>query len=245
MNDDYGPAKPADIAAAESILPHLAKALDVTRPATIAREQRDNLAESINHLNVGICILDQRRRTIFRNIEFDRQLDRYDSFRVDRDGRLALNPDRFDRTIIDLFDHHGHHGKYGARPRKEAIASSINDDGEFALCVEVIPLRRADEFGEMHLDGHVIYSLDTSQSYDLRARMISDLYGLSRSETEILTLMAEGLTNPEISDRRTKSIHTVNSQVKSVLAKTQAANRTQLIRLATNLSVGFPRKEAD
>ena len=51
--------------------------------------------------------------------------------------------------------------------------------------------------------------------------------------------MAEGMTNREISDRREKSVETINTQTKSILAKTMSANRTQLIRLATNLSANF------
>jgi DNA-binding CsgD family transcriptional regulator len=50
---------------------------------------------------------------------------------------------------------------------------------------------------------------------------------------------SEGLTNVQISERRSKSVETINSQVKSILDKTQTANRTQAIRLATNITSSF------
>ena len=68
------------------------------------------------------------------------------------------------------------------------------------------------------------------------------------AEASVLKLMADGLTNPQISDERDRSLETINSQVKSVLEKTGSANRTQAIRLAVNVSSSFlvspPRKEA-
>ena len=236
---DYGPPQRADIAAAEAVLPHLAKALDVSRPATQAQAMSASIAKSIDHLNVGVCILDKKHRVVFRNIEFARQVSRYDAFKQEMNGTLVFNADRFDRSIVNLMTHHRNHGKFGARPRKEAVATAIDPSGQFALCVEIAPLRRACEFDEIGLDGHIIYSLDTSQSFDVRTAMIAEMFKLTKSEAEILQLMAEGLTNTQISDRRSKSIHTVNSQVKAVLSKTKTANRMQLIRLATNLSAGF------
>ena len=57
--------------------------------------------------------------------------------------------------------------------------------------------------------------------------------------TSLHGLLAEGLTNRQISDRRNRSVETINSQVKSLLAKADCANRTQLIRRATTIGCRF------
>jgi DNA-binding NarL/FixJ family response regulator len=74
---------------------------------------------------------------------------------------------------------------------------------------------------------------------DINAPLVTRLFELTGAETDVLALMAEGLTNREISERRSTSITTVNSQTKAILSKTTTANRTQLVRLVTNLSANF------
>lgn len=55
---------------------------------------------------------------------------------------------------------------------------------------------------------------------------------VTRREKEVLELLAEGLTNQEIAQRLYLSVNTVDSHRKSLLAKMQARNTAELIRLA-------------
>ncbi len=236
---DHGPVTPEDLALAAMITPHLAKAINLARPTLQKQAYAQSITNAIDTLNVGICILDGQTRVAYKNAEFNRQLEAYDAMRVTPQGQLIFDPKRFDQPVDALFGHYSNHGKFGARPRKEAIASALPNDPTFALCIEVAPLKRAAEFGEKALDGHIVYSLDTSLSYDVRTDVMKQLFNLTKSEASIVELLADGLTNQQISEMRNKSIHTVNTQVKSVLSKTNASNRTQLIRLATNLSMNF------
>lgn len=233
---DHGPVTDLDRARARQVMPHLAKAISVSRPNREAAAQFGSIVGAVENLMIGVAILDASGRVVFRNREFDRQVDVHRAFKIGGDGKLAFDPDRFDRSIKQLLGGVDNHGKFGARPRKEAVASAIGEDDTFALCVEIAPLRRAEEFGEANLGGHIVYSLDTSQPFKLRSGVLEDLFELTTSEAGIVSLMAEGLTNTQISEVRNRSIHTVNSQVKSVLAKARTANRTQLIRLVTNLN---------
>ena len=240
---NHGVVKDEDRAAAAVLMPHLAKAISLARPANQLQRRYESIARAVDNLNVGVAILDFEKRVVFRNGEFDRQMAEYRAFRVGNDGRLAFSQDRFDRSVVDLLGDARRHGQYGARPRKEAVATVLDDEETFALCVEIAPLPTADDFGETSLDGHIVYSLDTSQSYAVRTDTMRDLFDLTRSEAEVVELLAEGLTNQQISEKRTKSIHTINTQVKSILSKTRTANRTQLIRLATNLSTALTGKD--
>jgi len=233
---DHGVVRPEDCAAAEILMPHLAKAISLARPANAAQRKYNSIASAVDQLNIGVAVLDHENRVVFRNEEFNRQVDAYKAFRIGNDGRLAFSQDRFDRSVQELLGNLGNHGNYGARPRKEAVATTLDEDEAFALCVEIAPLPSAEEFGETALDGHIVYSLDTSQSYKVRTDPLKKLFDLTRSEAEVVGLLADGLTNQQISEARTKSVHTINTQVKSILSKTRTANRTQLIRLATNLS---------
>jgi DNA-binding NarL/FixJ family response regulator len=64
---------------------------------------------------------------------------------------------------------------------------------------------------------------------DLQALLLA---GLTDREAELLRLLAEGLTNAEISERLYISLHTTKSHVASVLAKLGARDRTQAVVFA-------------
>ena len=55
---------------------------------------------------------------------------------------------------------------------------------------------------------------------------------LTEREREVLSLMAEGLTNAEIADRLTVTLSTVKFHVRSILSKLHASNRTEAVNLA-------------
>src|SRR4029453_12565001 len=55
---------------------------------------------------------------------------------------------------------------------------------------------------------------------------------LSERELDVLLLMAEGRTNPEIGAKLMVSVNTVRHHVRSVLSKLAVTNRTAVVRLA-------------
>ena len=57
-------------------------------------------------------------------------------------------------------------------------------------------------------------------------------HDLTSRETEVLDLMAQGLTNSQISERLTISNSTVKFHVRNILAKLRAANRAEAVNLA-------------
>jgi DNA-binding CsgD family transcriptional regulator len=60
----------------------------------------------------------------------------------------------------------------------------------------------------------------------------ADKYGLTAREREVLTLLAEGLTNAQLASRLFISTHTANVHVSRILMKLGVPNRTQAASLA-------------
>jgi DNA-binding NarL/FixJ family response regulator len=60
---------------------------------------------------------------------------------------------------------------------------------------------------------------------------------ISRREKEVLQLIADGLTNPQIADKLFISLHTVDSHRKNLLTKFDVSNTASLIRIAVKYSL--------
>jgi NarL family two-component system response regulator LiaR len=65
-----------------------------------------------------------------------------------------------------------------------------------------------------------------------RQRASQPDYGLTERETEVLTLLVEGLSNADIADRLVISLATAKYHVRNILAKLGASSRTEAVALA-------------
>jgi DNA-binding NarL/FixJ family response regulator len=82
-------------------------------------------------------------------------------------------------------------------------------------------------------DGDIFFSGEVGQALqDYQRSAVADLPVISRREQEILALIAEGYTNPQIAGKLFVSQFTVDSHRKNLLAKLNVKNTASLIRLA-------------
>ena len=233
----HGPLGPSDRQILGQVLPHMAKACEISRPFRQLKLQTSLIAESLNRLRLGVCIIRHDQAVVALNSEFQRQLDEIGIFHLRPDGRLAPSASHDLAWFAGLTKDATQHGKYGSRPRKEALGAHSHTDRR--LAVEVTPLKSQTSFGESRLDGYMVYSLDTSVPMSLDINIVTKVLELTGSESALIDLMSDGMTNRQISEVRDRSIDTVNTQVKGLLAKTNCANRTQLIRRVSNIGAHF------
>lgn len=238
-----GRLTPAERHVAAMLMPHLAKAIELGRAAYRLAEEREALLAAMDRLRIGIAVLDSDGRVAVANEEFERQGAEYELFGRDRSDRFRMSGRRAQSQLSGLLDDVLHHGQFGGRPRKEAILAGREGEPS-VLCVEAVRLGRVPALSDQAWNGALLFSLDTSMAADPDAELVRSAFGLTDAETELTVLVGKGLTNREIAELRGRSIETINAQVKSLLSKTQCANRTQLVRLLTSFSSHFLKDSA-
>lgn len=80
--------------------------------------------------------------------------------------------------------------------------------------------------------GKTYFSFDAGQALKLASEQQSTIPPLTKREKEVLTHIAEGLTNPEIAEKLYISIDTVDSHRKNIHSKLNVKNTAMLVRLA-------------
>lgn len=221
-----------------AVLPHVAKSLNMGRHLARQLDNRSAILSLLDHLRVGVCIISSAGDVVLKNREFNRQVEERRAFRIDECGKLLPRSDIVRGQLAALCGGISGHGRFGARPRKEAIFHPFDHDG-LGLCIEVTPLSGQSFLGDREFDGYALFSLDSSQPQNIDTAFLAKAFGLTQSEEAVVTMITEGLTNAQISERRERSPETINTQIKNVLSKTMSQNRTQLLRLATEFSPGM------
>jgi NarL family two-component system response regulator LiaR len=74
----------------------------------------------------------------------------------------------------------------------------------------------------------------------LREQELTDAYGLTPREHEVLALMVEGLSNPQIAERLVVSRSTAKAHVSNILSKLGVSNRAEAIALALQHNISTP-----
>jgi NarL family two-component system response regulator LiaR len=86
--------------------------------------------------------------------------------------------------------------------------------------------------GRSTLAPEAIQALIQADSLPLPEQLSSETFDLTPRENEVLALIVEGLTNPEIAERLVVSRSTAKAHVSNILAKMGVTNRAEAIALA-------------
>ena len=84
------------------------------------------------------------------------------------------------------------------------------------------------------------FPIDEPEQVETPAPQVSELgyiEPLSEREIEVLQLVAEGLTNPEIATRLILSLYTVKTHTRNIYGKLGVNNRTQAVTKAKTLGI--------
>ena len=97
----------------------------------------------------------------------------------------------------------------------EGIKSSLRGESPISMQIASILVKKLNNPGNNQLS-------DDVNTFDLKKT-------LTNRETQILEILAKGLSNKEIANIFDLSVHTINVHVRNIYRKLQAANRTEAV----------------
>ena len=171
-------------------------------------------------------------------------------FLINRFGKIvASNSDAIDRTrdvatLAELgLDVQGYSQIIDwiaeiAKVKKFLFTHVYFDDEENKTCLFVTPVDLPSGSPNAVETHYLITSVDFEISADA-LDAIQEAYGLTAAEADVAMGLAKGQTPADIAEERETSIHTVRTQIKNILAKTDARSIPDMVRTLSIMSSKF------
>jgi len=214
------------------LIPHLGKALELTRAFSLLRQRYQAVLSALDRFGVGIAIALPTGEVIVSNAEAQRMFDEQDAVRLRPDGMIDCAAADTNSELQEAI----RRAALTAGGEDNALAAPMlleRRSGQEPVLIDIASLRDSEAEVERHLAGALIFLIDMENPPQLDVHRFGGLYSLTDAEIDVCTLMVEGNSAALISEKRGTSIHTAQNQVKSILAKCDCRNRTQLLRLVT------------
>ena len=224
-----------NITAIQTLLPHIAKAVEIGRAFTLLRERYQAVLTALDHVQIGMCLALDRGDVIVANSEAQRIFDLNDGIKLGRDQKILCRDPDIGQQIAEAVRVAAQTVR-GENDAAEALLAVPRFSEEQPLLIEIAPLR--DEHGEVEigLEGALVMIIDPGNPRPFSTAKAAEAYHLTPAEAEVCRYLIDGWTNARIAEERRVTIDTVKTQIASILQKTATKRRSELIRLVLKSS---------
>ena len=234
--EDRGNIEAHEAAALMPLVPHLSQTLLLARTFGALRARYRAVLAVLDRVDVALCLVDADARIVLENRTARHMLERADVVRVDGRGRLRARDAGADAALgagIARAARTARHEGDDAR----ALLALPTADGAVPCLAELSPVHDTDDELGDRFSGAIVTIVDPSRRASIDARGLDLAYGLTSAEVAVAELLLDGMTYARIAEARSVSAETVKSQVGSLLAKTGAKGRGELVRRVLMLNV--------
>lgn len=223
---DQGPITADDVALARLFVPHLKRALAISRLLDARAVERDSFAAVLDGLAVGVLLVTPDLRLLHANRAGETLLRTADPLGL-RAGRVTAPPGLAAALRAALAAPFGNIGGRGLGiPARHA-------DGE-ELVLHVLPLS---ESGPLPGAAAAIFVAPAVQPRPAPLAAVAALFDLTPAEARVLELIGAGLTSTEIAAALGVAGATVRSHVLHLFEKTGTHRRADLVALLASFSL--------
>jgi len=213
------------------LMPHMARSVQIHRRMAEVTTQKHWSLSALDHLRVGVILLDEAGRPLHLNRAAKRLTSATNGFAAGRRGLTlpsAKDTDRLRRLIADAA---------GLATRRNTAGGGClhamgNGGGRLQFQVIPLPWGLSERPLEQSLPrGCVAVFVSTSGGPRLTTDRVAAMHGLTRAEARLASLLAVGIGPQQAAEALSVSVHTVRSQLKSVFAKTGTTRQAELVAL--------------
>jgi DNA-binding CsgD family transcriptional regulator len=216
------------------IAPHIRRAVLIARMFDLKLAEAGAFADTLDGLDAGLCLVDERGRLIHTNAAGQAILDAGDIL-YDVGGRLVACNARVNQTLRDVF---AAAGQGDAALGTKGIAVPLNGkDGERYIA-HVLPLtsgarRRA---GVIHTAVAALFVRKAALAMSSRSEVIGKMFKLTPTELRVLLAIVEVGGIPEVAAALGVANTTVKTHVSRLFEKTGASRQADLVKLVAEYS---------
>jgi DNA-binding CsgD family transcriptional regulator len=213
------------------ILPIMAHSLTLGRTLSALKSKFNASLSVLDALGIGVFLVSATGEIMEHNQEAKDILAQNDGLGMTRSKRFYLNKyeetAELDRMITDankLLD--------GEVTSLNSLLNVSRPSGSFDFLLSVHALSDSQAELENGFKCAFVTVIDPARKNVLTADGIAALCDLTFSETEVVKLVIQGIRPAEVAARRSVSVNTVKTQIKSILHKTRCSNQSDIIRAA-------------
>ena len=211
-----------------AIRPGLRGALQLRHHLLVARSERDAASAAFDALRIGVIFLDAGDSPIRINSRAQAILDAADGLKVER-GMLSASCSTDTARLRRLIGQARDTTRQAIHTGGGTVALN-RPSGCEPLHAVVIPLPRNHFSSGCRVAVSVVFVMERERDSPVDHQVLRSLYGLTDAEAAVVEGLVRGLALRQIAAERRASIHTVRTQMKSVLSKTGAGRQAELVR---------------
>jgi DNA-binding CsgD family transcriptional regulator len=211
-------------------LPHIARAWRVKRTLVEWESLAGTLKFVLDRLERAVLVTGPDGRVRFANRAADALLSRGD--RIDaRQGRLRAARSYYNDALVSLIDRAAQTGLGAGTAAVDAISiPSADGNAPLAIVAEPLAPAHSDRLGHSTAPGAVLFISDSEASNDPSLERLRVVYGLTRAEARLTSLVVKGHGIASAAKLLRISQNTVKFHLKTVFSKVDVSRQTQLVR---------------
>lgn len=229
-----------EVTISQIFLPHIAKAVEISRPFLLLKQRFNAILSVIDRLQIGFVITNQNAEIIICNREAEEMLATDNGLSQTGNKKLHSRSNKIQALLTQqIFAA----ANTDAPSCFEAVISVPKRTGNMPWLLEVFPLVNFDGEIDQLFQGTAIFITDPENNRIISTKGMEQLFGLTKAERNICELIAKGYRTADVAEERNATLHTVRSQIKSLFQKTATSNQVDLVRLALKVNLPVERKE--
>ncbi len=226
----------ASLARASIFLPHLAKAVEISRPFSLLKARFEAVLSVLDRFHLGVAIISSNGSLVLSNQAAQKILERNDGLSLGKHN-LSASSDSDKTAELKQAFYKANQVMDGGEAEQLNRVLIPRRSGATPYIVDISPLQNREIDLKAVFGGVVAIIVDPDDCQIIDTSGLELLYSLTNAEKEVCRLLVSGLSTTEIADTRGTNPETTRKQINMILSKTESRGRSELVHLAHSINL--------